>query len=730
MITKIALPLRAPFDHCQVEVNELNNVCFLFGPNGSGKTTISQLIADEACDVDSDVLSWDGAGPIATYVYNRTFVNKNFASDSAVPGVFTIGEESVNAKRRSKEISRDIDARRLRRKRDLENLNEVRKELEKVTDQIREICWSVRSELPDSVKSRWNGTGRKEPFRNTLLLRIDRLNENEPIPDISEIERRIGIVFDESVAAVAPLPAIDFEQILAAEKEPVLAKIIVGKRDLPISELINRLGNSDWIARGRVYIGKDDVCPFCQSHTITDKLRSEMEQFFDEGYEENVSELKQVYEVYASAGKAAVKSIERIINDYRNFVDAESLGARAAELTGALQSNMARIEKKIGEPSIPIVLSSTEATCGAIFSLLREGTDNVIKHNEMVAHRTEEKTRIIEELWQYAAMIAKPRVGELRSIEARFENKVNGLQRSISQHDKAIREMEGELNRLERSFTNVHETADAINRLLLQFGFSNFHLVVTGDDCYQIERMDGTPARETLSEGEYSFLTFLYFYHLMSGSQGTSGVNDKRVVVIDDPVSSMDAEVLFVVSSMVRRLAREARSEEGTTSQLIVLTHNITFYREVTFVRSGEGDAKTSYYFIRKHEGYSTIEKCVSNPVSSTYELLWQDLCRDDCSPLTAQNVARRITETFFKLIGGTDLDGAIAEMQSPDREIAQSYAAWANAGSHSPFDDETYFNTTENVEVYRRVLRMLFEAAGYVSHYDEMAEKYSHHTN
>ena len=242
--------------------------------------------------------------------------------------------------------------------------------------------------------------------------------------------------------------------------------------------------------------------------------------------------------------------------------------------------------------------------------------------------------------------------------------------------------------------------------------------------------MDGTPVNDTLSEGESNFLSFLYFFHLVNGSQNVSGTADRRIVVVDDPVSSMDADVLFIVSSLVRTLAKEAREGKGKIVQLIMLTHNITFYREVTFIRPGEGDPHTSYYSIRKHGGYSTIERCKKNPVSSTYELLWQNLYQDNCDALTAQNVARRITETFFKFVGGPNLDDVISDIPSPDLEIARSYVAWANAGSHSPFDDETYFSTDENVETYRRVLKTIFTKAGYIDHYNSMTEKYAHPKN
>lgn len=71
-------------------------------------------------------------------------------------------------------------------------------------------------------------------------------------------------------------------------------------------------------------------------------------------------------------------------------------------------------------------------------------------------------------------------------------------------------------------------------------------------------------------------------------------------------------------------------------------------------------------------------------------------------------------------------MDKIIVEMESPDREIARSFMSWANAGSHSAFDDETFMNTNEVTDSYKKVLRLIFEKANYGSHYDEMVGKYS----
>lgn len=57
-----------------------------------------------------------------------------------------------------------------------------------------------------------------------------------------------------------------------------------------------------------------------------------------------------------------------------------------------------------------------------------------------------------------------------------------------------------------------------------------------------------------LSEGERNFIAFLYFYHTVMGSQSDDGRVDDKIVVIDDPVSSMDQQTLFYVSALTREM--------------------------------------------------------------------------------------------------------------------------------------------------------------------------------
>lgn len=87
-------------------------------------------------------------------------------------------------------------------------------------------------------------------------------------------------------------------------------------------------------------------------------------------------------------------------------------------------------------------------------------------------------------------------------------------------------------------------------------------------------------------------IAFLYFYHVVRGSRSEKDAGKDKIVVIDDPVSSMDSSALFIVSALVREMlgvcSNNVRLEdheyEGTyIKQMFILTHNAFFHREITY---------------------------------------------------------------------------------------------------------------------------------------------------
>lgn len=71
-------------------LSDLRPINFVFGSNGSAKTTISRIVGNvgayPACQV-----TWRGGRPIECLAFNSDFARKSYATQMA--GIFTLGEQ-------------------------------------------------------------------------------------------------------------------------------------------------------------------------------------------------------------------------------------------------------------------------------------------------------------------------------------------------------------------------------------------------------------------------------------------------------------------------------------------------------------------------------------------------------------------------------------------------------------------------------------------------------------
>jgi len=94
-----------------IEINNCKKINFIYGANGSGKTTISNFLANQAdSKFSSCSLQWDNDSPLPILVYNKEFRTRNFGN-ADIAGVFTLGEatkDQIAAIDKKKEELEDI----------------------------------------------------------------------------------------------------------------------------------------------------------------------------------------------------------------------------------------------------------------------------------------------------------------------------------------------------------------------------------------------------------------------------------------------------------------------------------------------------------------------------------------------------------------------------------------------------------------------------------------------
>jgi wobble nucleotide-excising tRNase len=728
MIKTIQIKNVATFDNQGVQINDLKQVNFIYGTNGCGKTTFSNFIQDTSDLKFKDcTLAWENNLSLKVLVYNKTFRERNFGQGK-LNGVFTLGEataEQIKVIEEKTEKLKSIKAEGVQKR---ETLDKLKVEKENLENDFKETTWSkVYKKYESDFKEAFVGSLQKESFKNKILQESTTNTAN--IDSLENLRDKAKTIFGEQPQHIEPISRIIFDRILELELNGIWKKIIVGKADVDIAKLIQRLNINDWVNQGRDYI-QEDTCPFCQQKTITADFKTQLENFFDETYLNDIKTLKELKQEYTNLSQNIINQLNVIEANQKALsnskLDIDKYSAYLKTLISQNATNNEYLLNKLKEPSRSIELISLDEQAKLILGLINNANAEIKKHNDIVVNYTTERNNLIKSIWKFV-------VEEHKLDTTTFTAKKNGLEKGIENLEKQRKEkleeyakLDNEIKQLSKNVTSIQPTINEINRVLKSYGFLNFEIVPAQEDgFYQIQREDGSIAETTLSEGEITFITFLYYLQLSKGGLSEDEVNNERVLIIDDPISSLDSNVLFVVSTLIKEIIKNIKADIGTVRQLILLTHNVYFHKEVSFIDGRTKTCnKTNFWILRKNDKITSLQSFgMDNPIQSSYSLLWQELKSEDVkSSLSVQNIMRRIIENYFKLLGKLGDDDLILKFQTKEeQEICRSLISWINDGSHSINDDLFIELQDRTTEMYKKVFKDIFVLTNHEGHYNMM---------
>ena len=717
MISKLALNNIATFTQTvQIEPSEIN---YFYGSNGSGKTTLSKVIADDSEFPDCSLI-WK-TNPIETLVYNRDFVKGHFSQSSTIKGIFTLGKDATEAKLFIEKTKKEIEEHVTRLDGLNKSLDAKNREKSQATDEIIAKCWSIKEKHKDSFREAYTGfIGSKKAFFQKC---VQEQSNTSFLLTIEVIKKKCELVFSKTLQTYQQIPELHIPDLEALENHPILKTKIVGKEDVPIAALITKLGNSDWIKRGLGYLEKtENQCPFCQQ-SVQITLKEEIESVFDESYNQKITELEAYQTNYAQVILAIIENLKKITGHEIEILDFTELKTHIRLLEEEYKNNLSIIEKKTKSPSSTVELKSLSSDLIKAQVYITDYRTTIETNNITAKNIGREKTTLKAEIWRFI-------VNELLTDLNFYKNKLSGLQTGKKSIEDQIRQrttakgtLVKQIKDKEADITSIIHTKNEINKVLKSFGFTNFSISEADNGYYKIIRQNGLDAKETLSEGEYTFITFLYFYQLLKGSIKETGLTTDKIVVIDDPISSLDSNVLFVVSNLIKEVIADCRNKKNGIKQIFILTHNIYFHKEVTFKGSRKGQWKEeSFWIVRNLDNQSSIIKHNENPIQTTYELLWREIKNtDQINKATIFNTLRRILEYYFNIIGGLDYEKSIDEFEGEEKIIFKSLFSWINDGSHFINDDLVVYAEPENIEKQLNVFKEIFKKLKHESHYNMM---------
>ncbi|AIF42189.1 AAA family ATPase [Virgibacillus sp. SK37] len=721
MIEKIRIKEVASYDSTGIEV-DLGKVNYIYGSNGTGKTTISELLRNSedqkfsSCNIERK----QGSSDFDLFVYNRNFVQENFNIRNEIKGIFTLGKESTDILALIDEKMKDAEKHQERIGNLEKNIEEKDGELRNLQTEFVNQCWDLKQKYDENFKDAFTGLrNNRERFMEKCLNEAE--NNNCELYTFEELNSRVESVFKSSQVKVRTIPEIHYDSLV--EEQPIFQTKIIGKKDIDIARLISELNISDWVQQGHRHMeGTDGICPFCQQE-LPVNFKEKLDEYFDETYTEQLQSLNSSIEKYERDTIGFFEKYNFLITEDIPYINKEKITSLFEIINSTYKENIQLLERKKNEPSRSIKLSSITSYLEQINSEVEQANVQITELNRVIDNIKEEKERLIKDIWRF---IVEENKGHYESYMSNFKRENRALEGMKSGKDGQKdhkRRLEEEAIELQNQLTSVLPSIHEINTLLKSFGFTNFQLAESDEQGnYKIVRENGEDANETLSEGEKTFITFLYFYQLINGSNDQDKVNTARVVAIDDPISSLDSNILFMVSNLINNLKKKVRSKDSNFKQLIILTHNVYFHKEVSFNKgmSNKRQPDETFWIIRKTGNISHISGYEENPIKNSYELLWKEL-RENPNSITTPNIMRRILENYFKFFGNVDVNEIVEGFPDEDKVVCNSLLSWTNDGSHHVNDDLYVDSNQELNKIYFEVFKSIFINSNHESHFNMM---------
>ena len=443
------------------------------------------------------------------------------------------------------------------------------------------------------------------------------LQPRENIDDaIRDTERELAASNDQD--AIRAHPEFDMLTLPVFDLGPIEQLL---QRDLPALEAttLDRIrthldglgqGGEVWVSEGMNRIpqaevsASSQVCPFCAQALDGSILVEHYRAYFSDAYASLKSSMSTALDaIHHNHGGSAPVEFERAVRVtgerrrfWSRFCEVGEIALDTAEIVGdweaALAAVVADISSKQAAPLERIALSESTLTLVATFHAHHGTIANVNDHLAEVNEAVEAARNLAATA---DTAILTDHLAELKAIQARYQPETAALCGDYLQERRAKTCTEHKRDET-RAALDEHrcqvfpQYQTAVNRYLSQFN-SGFRLdqvisanTKSGSTCTYNVVLDDTqvpigrrntgseePAfRNALSAGDRNTLALAFFFASLDQDPDLAD----KVVVIDDPISSLDEHRTMTTVQAIRDLA-------SRTAQVIVLSHRKTFLCQI-----------------------------------------------------------------------------------------------------------------------------------------------------
>lgn len=713
---KIDLSNVTLFDRDFIDINKPVN--FIFGKNGTGKSTLSRLIKEQ--NPDKDVRIFHGVESVAI--------------DGKLNSVI-LGQENILAQQNIEKLNKEIENlqsdKQVKEEEKKELQNKIDKE-ENEKNKIKRLINKFLTEKASEIKN--NPLHVATPNYNILLIK-EELKYAFKLSEDEKQECKENIKIDIKTAKNIPIVNIEFKNLLD-ETNKLLNSAIEEEKD------IIRLSSNQKInfaKTGFELHGKGDICSFC-GNNITDETFDELEKFFSaskiKDFENSINDLikkidssteiinnivfdrDQFYNHYQTEIEDLEKQKEILIEEQKSFLN---------ELKSNLEAKLTQLfaKSKMIELKIPDDISEILKNYSKLvkknnsedFNRIKNFSKDLLRFDliAMALSEFEHKHNeaYIEKLKTISTIDGE--IADLKIKQEAIEIEESKIKRNIV--DKKA-EIQNEIDKTK----SEHILAKNINKKLEMYvNFELEHVEVkeaSGNGYYRIKNKEASETEyrdiTTLSDGEKNIIGFLYFIEKLGEVQ--NNLSDK-IIVFDDPMDSNDDLMQYIIITEIQDLMKPI-DKKRVSDILVIMTHNSHFYINVKYNRlykdgldrNGAEKIGDNFFRLQKDGGVTRIKILESEgqDFSTNYELLWKELrfLFDNDKPNLMLNSIRRIIETYTKFNKSDNFYGENKEAQK-----------LFNVNSHSIDDLEAELNGKTKYQIID-LMRACFNSNNAKNHF------------
>ena len=693
----------------------------LYGLNGTGKSTFSEFLYDHTGLRFSQCRIEGLEDNNTVLVYNQKFVQDTFYEPQGIHGIFTLSKGNAEAQKVIDNASAEVKKLTEQKKKIEENrIKDGKKHLSDI-EELKKQVWKIKTEYAGGDRVLEFCLDGLKGNKDTLFNHLISIENPEGKIDYSiddlknEAQQLQGEVQNRQLLSKA---IVNVEDI---EKSELLSKVIVGNKNSTVATVIEKLGNSDWVNIGIKYVhidGNKGVCPFCQQETITQNFLEEINAYFDESYNQEKTQIEQMISRYDTEIKKVTNFLNTIKEDISLEKKKNELEILSSNLTSVSEQNLNTLREKIKTPSIPVALQPIKEIIESINSIIENANREIDLYNQKIANIKDSKSKIRDRFWQLMRNDFNSIIDLYIANEKAYEQSDKNLQKEIQTKIFEINTKNELIEENRKKTVNIDEAVENIKNGLIDIGITDFTIEKYSEKeaLYRLKRDNSDEdVFKTLSEGEKMVISFLYFIELCKGESTAEKASNEKIVVIDDPISSLSHIYVFNIG----RLIHNEFLRNDKYDQLFILTHSLYFFYELTNTKHKERNETQNLFRICKNTESSYFENMKYEDIQNDYHAYWHIIKDENQAPALIANCMRNVIEYFFNFVEKQDFAQVFQKSELQETRY-MAFNRYMNRESHSK--GQNIFDIKEfDYSSFREAFKKVFEIEGYIDHYNKM---------